>query len=169
MPDFLVNRSNWQRCWAGSSKTDPRILIFFNSPGCWILCEIHCYLFPPKSWLDNAFLGSVCNQEMNKQSTTMTQHTLDCVKSDVRTTTLVIYYYWFASKNKLLLAWWIQVTITIDLLIKSGHHNYCVVFQGLKGQLISECLLGVIDFPKQATKNLTNFYLRILKMVKLTK
>ena len=130
-PLCRMSLSNWQRCLAGSSKTDPRILIFFNSLGCWILCEIRCYLFPPKSWLDNAFLGSVCNQEMNKQSTTMTQHTLDCVKSDVRTTTLVIYYYWFASKNKLLLAWWIQVTITIDLLIKSGHHNYCVVFQGL--------------------------------------
>ena len=26
-----------------------------------------------------------------------------------------------------------------------------------KGHLISECLLGVIDFPKKPTKNLTNF------------
>ena len=26
-----------------------------------------------------------------------------------------------------------------------------------KGQLISECLLGDIDFPKKTTKNLTNF------------
>ena len=24
-----------------------------------ILCEIHCYLCPPKSWHDNSFLGSV--------------------------------------------------------------------------------------------------------------
>ena len=27
-PDFLVNGPNWQCCLAGSSKTDPRILIF---------------------------------------------------------------------------------------------------------------------------------------------
>ena len=31
----------------------------------------------------------------------------------------------------------------------------------IKGQLISECLLGVIDFPKKTTKNLTNFCPRI--------
>ena len=31
----------------------------------------------------------------------------------------------------------------------------------VKGQLISECLLGVIDFPKKPTKNLTNFCPRI--------
>ena len=30
-----------------------------------------------------------------------------------------------------------------------------------QGQLISECLLGVIDFPKKATKNWTNFCPRI--------
>ena len=35
------------------------------------------------------------------------------------------------------------------------------VYLAHKGQLISECLLGVIDFPKKTTKNLTNFCPRI--------
>ena len=41
--DSLVIGPNWQCCFADSSKTAPRILIFFNCPGCrlFILCEIH--------------------------------------------------------------------------------------------------------------------------------
>ena len=46
---------------AGSSKTAPQDFDFFNCPGCWIfiLCEIHCYIYPPKSWHNKTFLGSV--------------------------------------------------------------------------------------------------------------
>ena len=45
------NGLNWQCCLAGSSKTGPRILIFFNCHGCQtvILAEIHCYLSTLKS------------------------------------------------------------------------------------------------------------------------
>ena len=62
---FLCNGPNWQCCSAGSSKTAPRILIFFNCPVYWvfILCEIHCCLCPPKSWHNNSSLGSVCTEE----------------------------------------------------------------------------------------------------------
>ena len=46
---------------SGSSKTAPRILIFFNCSGCqtFILYEIYCHLSPPKSWHNKSFLGSV--------------------------------------------------------------------------------------------------------------
>jgi hypothetical protein len=42
----------------------------FTCLGCriFILCEIHCYLCPPKSWHNNSCLGSVgdcCNKGMN--------------------------------------------------------------------------------------------------------
>ena len=35
----------------------------FNCPGWRIstLCEIHCYLYPQKSWHNNSFLGSACH------------------------------------------------------------------------------------------------------------
>ena len=36
----------------------------------------------------------------------------------------------------------------------------------LKGQLISECLLVVFNFPKNQLKNLMNFYPRIKKVIK---
>ena len=51
------NGLNWQCCLAGSSKTTPRILIFFNCHGCqtFISYKIHCYLSPPKSWHNNTF------------------------------------------------------------------------------------------------------------------
>ena len=38
-----------------------------------------------------------------------------------------------------------------------------------KGQLISECLFGDINFPKKQRKNLTNFCPRNYKVVKPTK
>ena len=46
---------------AGSSKNGPQDFEFVNCPGCriFILCEIHCYLCPPKSWYINSFLGGV--------------------------------------------------------------------------------------------------------------
>ena len=49
----ILNGLDWQCCLAGSSKTAPRILIFFNCPGCRIsiLCEIHCYLYPHIFWV----------------------------------------------------------------------------------------------------------------------
>ena len=55
------NGLNWQCCLAGSSKTTPRILIFFNCHGCqtFILAEIHSYLSALKSWHDIYFLSGV--------------------------------------------------------------------------------------------------------------
>ena len=50
---FAVNMLNWLCCLTGSSKTAPRILIFFQCHGCqyFILCEIHCYLCPHIFWI----------------------------------------------------------------------------------------------------------------------
>ena len=47
----FIHRLNWQCCLASSSKTAPRILIFFNCHGCqtFILAEIH----------NNSFLSGV--------------------------------------------------------------------------------------------------------------
>ena len=55
------NGLNWQCCLAGSSKTAPRILIFFNCHGCqtFILAEIHCQLSTLKSWHNNLLLSGV--------------------------------------------------------------------------------------------------------------
>ena len=51
-PFFVVNGLDWQCCLAGSSKAAPRILIFFNCPGCqiFILCEMHYYLLMPPNF-----------------------------------------------------------------------------------------------------------------------
>ena len=62
-----MNRLNWQCCLAGSSKTAPKILIFFkNCHGCqtFILAEIHCYLSTLKSWLNILFLSGVFRNEV---------------------------------------------------------------------------------------------------------
>ena len=49
-------------------QNGPQDFNFFNCPGCWIfiLCEIHCYLCPPKSWHNNSFLGSVHKWDLQR-------------------------------------------------------------------------------------------------------
>ena len=59
------NGLNWQRCLVGSSKSAPRILIFFNCHECqtFFLAEIHCYLSALKSWHNNLFLSGVYDKK----------------------------------------------------------------------------------------------------------
>ena len=45
-PIFLMDRLNWQCCLAGSSKMDPRILIFFQLP--WVpIIDLSLFLMRP--------------------------------------------------------------------------------------------------------------------------
>ena len=52
---LAVQFSSWQL------RNRPQYFNFFNCPGCpiLILCEIHCYICPPKNWHNDSFLGSV--------------------------------------------------------------------------------------------------------------
>ena len=63
-PIFLVNRQNWQCCLAGSSKTDPRILIFSMAMGAdysfKLIFNETCA--PQFNGHNNSFLASVNNK-----------------------------------------------------------------------------------------------------------
>ena len=64
-PFFAVNGLDWQCCFAGSSKTAPRILIFSIAMGAdysFELNSIETSAYPPPKFLDihiNLFLGTV--------------------------------------------------------------------------------------------------------------
>ena len=54
-----------------------------------------------------------------------------------------------------------EIPLLLDENNQNMEENNSIIEENTKGQLISECLLGVIDFPKKTTKNLTNFCPRI--------
>jgi hypothetical protein len=54
-----------------------------------------------------------------------------------------------------------EIPLLLDENNQNMEENNSIIEENTKGQLISECLFGVIDFPKKTTKNLTNFCPRI--------
>ena len=61
LPQKQAKRAELAVQFSWQLQNGPQDLNFFNCPGCrtFILCEIHRYLCPPKSWHNNSFLGSV--------------------------------------------------------------------------------------------------------------
>ena len=112
-------------CLAGSSKMDPRILIYSTAMGAKPLFYtkfIATYLSPPKSWHNNSFLGSVSEVKQNSNR---------------------------RSKLKMHLTKIYNLSSNHSTALQSWSAELCS-----KGQLISECLYDVFKFSKKPTKNL---------------